>query len=391
MIRLEAAPPGILWIANGLDIGRSVGGAEIFCAELALALARPGWRCTLGLLAWQGSAVEQAWKERLEQAGIRVVHPPAGQKRSLCFSLRQFQTLCRSERVALLHSHCQLGSLIAAYLRLSGQVGAALRTVHIGQEWGSTPAAWAIRQVVSKVLFGVVLDAQVCVSRWIAAQLNRSLGARLSGRPALAIPNAISDAWFAAKEPPRPTGEASQHPLTLGIVGVLIPRKGHALLLRAMAQVAPDFPDVRLWIVGDGPERTHLEEQAHQLNLAGRVLFLGQRPDVADLLAQMDVFVLPSFVEGLPTVVLESMACGTPVVISQIAGNTELVEDGITGWLVPPGDAAALAQTLRRVLSEPQSRRRVAETAAKQAQAYRISVVAEQYARLYGKLMNLSG
>ncbi len=387
MIRLPPPTPHLLLLANGLDIGHSVGGAEVFCAELCLALAQQPWRCTLGLLAWQGGAVEQAWKERLTQAGIRVVHPPAGQKRSLGFSLRQLWGVCRSEQVVLVHSHCQLGSLIAAALRQSGQVKAALRTVHIDQEWGTGPLAWGLRQIFSKGLFGLALDAQACVSRGMAARLSRSLGARLGGRLVLTIPNAIPDLWFAGQKPTRPAPQAGPRPPTLGMVGALIARKGHAWLIEALAQLAAELPEVRLWLVGEGPERGRLEALARQLQVERQVLFLGQRADVAELLPQLDVFVLPSFVEGLPTVILESMASGTPVVASDIAGNRELIEDGLTGWLVPVGSATALAETLRRVLAAPQARRQVAEAAAQQAQAFRISTVAQQYAGLYAQLL----
>ncbi|HKQ33642.1 MAG TPA: glycosyltransferase, partial [Thermodesulfobacteriota bacterium] len=109
-----------------------------------------------------------------------------------------------------------------------------------------------------------------------------------------------------------------------------------------------------------GPERTGLEKEAEELRLSNRVIFLGQRNDVRELLLGCDLFVLPSLFEGLPLSVMEAMAAGKPVIASDIGGVNELIRDGETGYLVPPGDTHALARSINTLISDPALARRMA-------------------------------
>ncbi|WP_353473411.1 glycosyltransferase [Salipiger sp. H15] len=142
-------------------------------------------------------------------------------------------------------------------------------------------------------------------------------------------------------------------------VGRLAGVKGVPLLLRALASLAPRHPALRLRLIGDGPERAALEAMTRDLGIAGRTEFLGYRSqaEVAEALAGADVFVLPSFAEGVPVVLMEALAAQVPVVTTRIAGVPELVEHGTSGLLVPPGDAEALAAALEVLLADPDRRR----------------------------------
>jgi colanic acid/amylovoran biosynthesis glycosyltransferase len=141
-------------------------------------------------------------------------------------------------------------------------------------------------------------------------------------------------------------------------VGRLATAKGLAILLQAVSIL----DGVTLEIAGDGPERRMLEELARELTISDRTKFLGyQSPgQVRDLLKRADVFVLSSFAEGLPVVLMEAMAAGVPVVATRIAGIPELVQDGHNGLLVPPGDASATAEAIRRLLDDANLRNRFA-------------------------------
>ncbi len=130
----------------------------------------------------------------------------------------------------------------------------------------------------------------------------------------------------------------------------LAAQKGLDTLLAAAALV----PDAVFVIAGDGPDRAVLETRARGLGIAERVRFLGPRPDVPQLLAVADLFVLPSLFEGLPLAVLEAMAAAKPVVASRIGGTDEAVVESVTGLLVPPSDPGALAGAIRTVLADPQ-------------------------------------
>lgn len=144
-------------------------------------------------------------------------------------------------------------------------------------------------------------------------------------------------------------------------VGRLAAVKGVPILLEAFAKVLEEHPDAVLTLVGDGPERRTIEARAQALGCAGMVEFMGYRSqdEVAELLGKADLFALPSFAEGVPVVLMEAMASGLPVVATRIAGISELVEDGTSGHLVPPGDPTALARTISFLLADPDLRTRM--------------------------------
>jgi glycosyltransferase involved in cell wall biosynthesis len=144
----------------------------------------------------------------------------------------------------------------------------------------------------------------------------------------------------------------------IGSVGCLAVRKDYGTLLEAIARIAPRHRDLALVLVGDGPERGALEGRAHELEIAARVHFLGERPDVERLLPAMDVFVLSSREEGIPNALLEAMAAGRPSVATAVGGTVEVLEDGETGWLVPARAPVALAAALEAALSHPDAARR---------------------------------
>ena len=136
-------------------------------------------------------------------------------------------------------------------------------------------------------------------------------------------------------------------------VGRLASVKGVAVLLRALATVRRAHPDATLTLIGDGDERAGLEAEAESLGLTGAVRFAGYRTqdEVIEELARSDLFVLPSFAEGVPVVLMEAMAARLPVLATRIAGIGELVEPGVSGALVAPGDQLALEEALGTLLS----------------------------------------
>ncbi len=139
----------------------------------------------------------------------------------------------------------------------------------------------------------------------------------------------------------------------VGTVARLIPSKGVGFLLGAVSRVLARIPGAVFLIVGDGPQRQELEGMAGRLGIGEAVRFLGFREDVPELLAAFDLFVLPSLSEGMAITLVEAMAAGRPVVASKTGGMVEVVEDGKTGLLVPPGDSEALAEAILRLHRDP--------------------------------------
>ena len=140
--------------------------------------------------------------------------------------------------------------------------------------------------------------------------------------------------------------------------------KGHDLLIEAFARLAPEHPDWDLAIHGDGPEQPALQERIRALGLVDRICLAGSRTDVAACLAEADLFVLSSRVEGFPNALAEAMAAGLPVVSFDCAsGPSELIRDGLDGILVPPGDVVALGAAMGRLMADPGERSRLASRA----------------------------
>jgi len=138
----------------------------------------------------------------------------------------------------------------------------------------------------------------------------------------------------------------------VGTVARLHRQKGVVNLLRAAPQILSTFPEIKIAVVGDGPQSGSLRREAQRLGLEGRLLFLGERKDAASVMALFDIFVLPSLWEGLPFVLVEAAALGKPIVATAVDGVPEILEDGKTGLLVPPKDPSALADAVIRLLKD---------------------------------------
>jgi glycosyltransferase involved in cell wall biosynthesis len=148
----------------------------------------------------------------------------------------------------------------------------------------------------------------------------------------------------------------------VGSVSSLTPHKGHEHLIQAASLVLDKHPSTRFLIVGDGLLRKRLEDQAKDLNIHSTVIFTGERKDIPEILSLMDVFVLPSFSrEGLGLAIIEAMAAKKPVVATEIGGIPEAVNKGKTGFLVPPGDPAALATAIVELLQNPKKAKEMGE------------------------------
>jgi glycosyltransferase involved in cell wall biosynthesis len=141
--------------------------------------------------------------------------------------------------------------------------------------------------------------------------------------------------------------------VVIGIVARLEPMKGHKIFVDAFCQLKDKYPGVSVVFVGDGSCRLELEKMAKEAGLEKRIHFLGIRKNVNEILDAIDFFVLPAISgEGLPNVVLEAMACSKPVIATRVGGSPEMIEDGHSGFIVPPENVAALAGMMEKMLCE---------------------------------------
>jgi glycosyltransferase involved in cell wall biosynthesis len=246
------------------------------------------------------------------------------------------------------------------YARLAG---ALMQTPIIIDHWHGFTRFTGKRRRICRLL-GRVTDLSIAVSQGVKEYLVEQVG--LDPAKVRVVPNGVD---LAAMDGARP-GKAMRQELGLpedtpliGLVGRLDHwGKGHKELLEAMAALKERYP-VQALIVGGGRREAEMRESAAGLGLAGQAHFLGQRRDVPDLLKAMDIFVLPSYSEGVSLALLEAMAAGRPVIATRVGGTPEVVTDGVTGLLIPPRDAAALAGALERLLSDPSMAKQLGENA----------------------------
>ncbi len=205
--------------------------------------------------------------------------------------------------------------------------------------------------------------------------------------PTLAIKNGVDFALFDRyrKYPDlRAQWHIPHEALVIASVGALEMRKGHCYLLEVVARLAAEHPNIYCCLVGSGSEEANLRVQNERLGIGDQVRLLGSRHDINAVLANADVFALPSLHEGLPNALLEAMAMGLPCVASEVGGVRELLAEPGMGSVVPPGSAEALYQELGRYLADSALRRATGERAySKVKDEYDQSAVLAQLLSIY--------
>jgi glycosyltransferase involved in cell wall biosynthesis len=175
----------------------------------------------------------------------------------------------------------------------------------------------------------------------------------------------------------------------IGTVGHLAGHKGHRYLLDAVHLILQEEPSLGLVIAGTGELREELEAQVEALGMTQQVCFAGFRHDILSLIRGFEIFVFPSNLEGLGTSVLDAMALGKPVVATQAGGIPEMVQDGVTGLLVPPRDPQALAQAILQLLRQPALATRFGEAGARRVkQHFTAERMALQTMQVYHQLVD---
>ena len=279
-----------------------------------------------------------AWYDRVASLAEPVaLFPIHGFRRpGTAREFRAFARWCREKRIAVLHT-CEL------YSNIFGLPGGALAAVpvRIGSRRGfvEPPGLQALQRAAYTAAHRIIANSQAAAGRL-----------RLEGVPEekiVVIPNGIDPTIF----PPR---EYSTHLRRIAMVACLREEKRIDVLISAAPRILSRHPDAEFMIVGDGSCRDGLVALAQKLGVTDRVKFLGHRDDVPALLTQADLFVLPSRSEAFPNSIIEAMASGLPVVASAVGGIPELVADGKTGRLVPPGNPAALAGAVLDLLDAPE-------------------------------------
>jgi glycosyltransferase involved in cell wall biosynthesis len=294
--------------------------------------------------------------ESIREFGIPVDTVPVKRLRDLSAPVR-LRRYVRRHRIDLIH--CHLGFAVS----IGGPVGASLGIPVVATNHTFNEPAPGSRE-----------SYRMAVHRWSLRNMHASViavseaGRRhvvetvpLAGDKVRVVYNGVDIDRFDAIDPSTRTtirsgfGIPAESPLVT-TVSVLRPEKGIADLLEAMTLILESAPDTHLLVVGDGEDRERLVRLTASLSLDDRVRFAGHRDDVPQILAASDVFVLPTLGDVLPTSVAEAMAAGLPVVASDVGGLAEMVEDGVTGFLVPPGSPTGIADRCLVLINDPPQR-----------------------------------
>jgi glycosyltransferase involved in cell wall biosynthesis len=226
----------------------------------------------------------------------------------------------------------------------------------------------------------------VAVSRQLGDWLVQDVG--IAAEKVIVIPNGVDASKFSGHHG-RLGLRATSHgyapaDIVVGTVGRLDPVKNQSALIEVASQLAAPYPSLRFAIVGDGREKQALQYEVDRRGLGKRVRLIGHRDDIPEVLKTFDLFVLPSLGEGMCNTILEAMASGLPVVATRVGGNPELVEDGITGRLVAPGDVAALTQAVEFYVRHERLRREHGGAGrARVLRGFTLDAMVQRYAALY--------
>lgn len=321
------------------------GGLERTVIDLIAAQREAGHRCAVVCLFQEGMLAAELRAQGVE---VRACGKRRGPDVRALLEARRF--IARTPG-AVLHTHNSMAHYYAVLAASGLPVSRVINTRHsMGGGKGTARQEWLYRCSMRATDHVVA----VCEAERARLQANG-----VQPRSTLsAIPNGISLERFA------PVSMAQRRTLAedlgwrsdrriIGTVGRLQPIKDQARLIRAFGRVHSEMPDAALAIVGDGALRPQLEQVVEELGLRQSVRFLGDRSDVPQLLAGMELFALSSLSEGYSVALTEACAAGLPIVATDVGGNREIVRDGINGKLVAAGDTSALAGALLGMLADP--------------------------------------
>ena len=326
-----------------LDTLRAAG-AEQVAANLAVATGQSSEFFPMVCASRSGGELEAV----LQAAGVEYRVLGRGHRFDVAPFFRLVRWI-REEQIALIHSHMKGSNLWAGVIgRLSGIP--VLAHAH-GQPMGAADAV--INAAVALLARRIVAVSERERSNLVQSPL-------VPGRKVVAVHNGLDATRYAVEAGASLRREFGfpDDAVVVGICAQLRPEKNHEIFLRAAHSIAGRSDRARFLIIGDGVRRQTLENLAADLNLDTRCAFAGHRSDVPELLKYLDIGVLTSKREGLPLVVLEYMTSGLPVVSTAVGGIPEAIRSDQNGFLVPVGDAEALADRIMKLIEAPELRKR---------------------------------
>jgi glycosyltransferase involved in cell wall biosynthesis len=300
----------------------------------------------------------------------------------------ELHRLMKIKQIHVVRTHRYRSNLYGRLAAFSSGVPVIIASVHENYRTDKRPNRRIMNRILSKIT-----DKIVAVSEDVKEDIIRY--DRIDPSKLQVIPNGIDVERF---NPEKNTSNIrkefplEEDDIVIGFIGRIVPAKGLEYLLNALPYLKEEFKSIKLLIIGEGSLVEKLKEKAKKNNIFDNILFTGVRRDIPEILASIDIFVMPSTAEGLPNSLLEAMAMGKPVVATEVGGIPELIKNGRSGLLVPPKNPEALATAIRDLISNDQ-------LAAKMGQAARnfvmnnhsIVKIAQKWQTLYLSILREKG
>lgn len=346
-----------------------IGGAEVIMGRLAAAFHARGAEVNVLTAQWSTS-----WPLSINQQGVRVTRIPQSEKRFLgtWSYMRGIRRWLREQRK---HYDLVYVSMLKhdAYVAVGEGLLESFPVVLRAEGAGATgDCQWQREATCGGRIKKRCENASLLIAPSQAVE-QEMLAAGYPRERTRLIPNGVTVGAPRGKElkqqARRALGECqgalrvSQEALVVLYTGRLHPMKGLEHLIQGWRGVLEEFPQARLWIVGDGPSGPELRKLVNDLALNGEIVFAGSFDDVQDFLYAADLFVLPSLQEGLSLSLLEAMSVGLPVVVSDIPANRAIIIDGTNGLVVPTAQGEPLAGAIKRIFGDPQLGSRLGDAA----------------------------
>jgi glycosyltransferase involved in cell wall biosynthesis len=315
------------------------GGAELLVVRLAAGLRARGWQVRVISMM-----PPQAFEEELRNAGIMVESLEMRKGIPNPAALIKLLRLLRSRRPDVVHSHMFHANLLGRISRKPAGTPVLISTIHNmyeGRRW---------RELANRYT-ATLADVTTIISRKSGERMVR-VGA-ISRERLKVIPNGVDTARYSRSETARKElrGQLDAGDSFIWLaVGRFAEAKDHVNMIRAYHRAWQARGDTLLLLVGEGGLRKQAEDLAEELGISGQVRFLGVRKDIPALMSAADAYLMSSSWEGMPLVLLEAASCCLPVVATDVGGNSEVVVDGTTGFLVPPKDPEKLAAAMLRLM-----------------------------------------
>lgn len=375
---MDINSPHILHLVDSLNIG----GTEGKLVDLIGGLLEHGYRVSVGY------CTPGPWAEKLKSMGVQVTRLNHKGRVDPLLLVRTIR-LIRNDLPQIVHTHLFKSDFHGRLAARLARVPVVIGGLHNSDPWARNRLLGLIYGATAQFTDRLIAVSEE-VRQYHIAHTN------VASEKIIAIENGVDVSRFSisgeTKQKMRTELDIAPGAIVFGTIGRLKPQKDHGTFIRAAREVLDQYPSARFLVIGDGPLRSELETQAHQLELFPAIIFTGLRTDIPALLSALDVFVLSSRWEGLPNAILEAMAASRPVIATAVDGVRGVVTSGENGLLVSSGDTSGLTEACLQLASDSDLRNRLGRAGHKYVTDHHsLTAMLDKYVDCYAELLHEHG